>query len=122
MPYMTIKLADYPEIKALVQAADPKYKKHSATVWVAETVTLSGTYWDGGSRSTYAAVNIATKRVGPAPQYDPPQFGGPRQPPKVELPRGAVIIETGFFCGKPRTATVYVRPEDVFPTLPGMSS
>lgn len=108
----TYVLKDVPSLKALINVALP-YRKTKAFVTLADTVTLSGTYWDGGSRSTYTAVNIATLRVATAKQYNPPQFGGPTMAPKVELPPGVAIVEHGTFCGKPSTARVYVRPQDL---------
>jgi hypothetical protein len=110
----------HPELLRVIRAADSKYKKHKAILVVSESVTLSGTYWDGGSRSSYCAVNLETLRVGPAPQYNPPQFGGPRSDPKCDIPVGVVIVKLGTFCGKQATATLYVHPENVAKLLPGV--
>ena len=106
----TVMLKQHPEILRVIRAADPTYKKTKAFVFTRESVTLSGTYWDGGSRSTYTAVELATGRNKGAPQYAPPQFGGPRQSPEVQIPHDVAIVETGVFCGKTATATVYVHP------------
>lgn len=114
----TIKLSDYPEIAKLVRAVDSTYRKHNAYIWVRDSVALDGTYWDGGSRSTYHAINLATRKVGAAPQYAPPQFGGPRETPQVPLIPGAAIVETGVFCGKTATVKVYLHPADVAHLLP----
>jgi hypothetical protein len=95
-----------------VRAAAPNYRKRSARIRVANTVALHGTYWDGGSRSTYTAVDLATARCIDAPQYAPAAFGGPSQAPVVEVPLGVAIIESGVFCGKPATACVHIRPEN----------
>jgi hypothetical protein len=116
--FKTIDLKTAPELRQLVQAADPTYKKHKVMLRITPRVTLSGTYWDGGTRSTYTAVNLSTKTASGAPQYDPPQFGGPRSTPEVELPQGACIVETGIFCGKTATATIYLNPADATPFLP----
>lgn len=109
----TVNLKQHPEILRAIRAADPTYRKAKAFLFVRESVTLSNTYWDGGSRSTYTAVDLATGRNKGAPQYAPPQFGGPRQAPEVELPADVVIVETGIFCGKTATATVYVNPANM---------
>ena len=106
---MAIDLKNAPEIKRIVLAADPSYKKHKAIVTFADHITISGTYWGGGSRSTYTAVNINTLATGSAPQFNPPQFGGPKTDPKVEIPEGIAIVETGFFCGKVMIACVTLR-------------
>jgi hypothetical protein len=115
----TINLSDSPELAKLIRAADSTYKKRTAYVHVRADVTLSGTYWDGGSRSTYHAVNLATRKVSAAPQYSPPQFGGPIADPTVSIPAGAAIVRTGTFCGKPATAAVYLNPADVSHLLSG---
>ncbi len=115
---MTVKLADHLDVRDMIRAADPAYRKTSARIHVTDSVTLSGTYWDGGSRDTYTAVNLSTRRAISAPQYDPPQAGGPQAAPTVTLPAGVAIVRTGVFCGKPATATVYVRAADIAPLLP----
>lgn len=108
----TVELSKQPEFKIVIQAADATYKKRKAFFSVRESVQLSGTYWDGGSRSTYTAVRLSDGYALGAPQYDPPQFGGPRQAPTVSIPSGVAIVETGVFCGKTAIAHVYVNPTD----------
>ena len=115
--YKIIQLKGAPEIRRVIQAADASYRKTSAMLTVQSRVTLSGTYWSDGSRTTYHAVEIATGRVLPAPQYDPPQYGGPRQDPTVDIPDGVAIVATGVFCGKTATASVYINPRTVTPAL-----
>lgn len=109
----TIELAQQSEFKRVIQAADRTYKKRKAFFYVRESVTLDGTYWDGGSRSTYTAVRLSDGFSLGAPQYAPPQFGGPATAPCVQIPPGVAIVETGYFCGKTSTASVYVNPADV---------
>lgn len=118
MPMQTIELAKYPDIARVIRAADPSYRKKNAFVSVREKVSLDGTFWDGGSRSTYTAVNLATFASAGAPHYSPPQFGGPRVTPEVPVPEGFVIVETGIFCGKTATAHVSVNPANVTKLLP----
>lgn len=75
-----------------------------------EKVVLSGTYWDGGSRSDYFLVDLKTMQARPLAHYSPPQFGGPREDPAVELQPHQAVVEAGVFCGKPSTPTVYFHP------------
>lgn len=103
-------LKNAPEVKRVIQAADPSYKKHSAVLVQCESVELHGTYWDGGSRYTYTAVELATFRVKDAPQFNPPQFGGPQSSPVVTIPEGIAIVKTGTFCGRTASATVFINP------------
>lgn len=114
-----VNLKAHPEVKAIILAADPTYRKREACVLVQESVSLYGTYWSGGSRSTYAAVDLATKAIGQAPQYAPRQFGGPATTPTCDIPQGVAIVRTGIFDGKTATAYVYVNPRDVTPALCG---
>jgi len=89
-------------------------------VTLSEKVELYGMFWDGGSRNEYRAVELATGKT-IAPMWEatnPPQFGGPRQAPIVELPKGVVIVEHSCFCGKDMGLTIHARPDDYQPMLP----
>ena len=107
----TVTLSDFPEISKLIKRALITYKKRKAFVQCRTKVELSNTYWDGGSRSTYVVVNLTTGKI----TYDsfavlPPQFGGTT--PTIELDNDTAVIETGIFCGKPATASVFVNAEN----------
>ena len=103
----TVTLSGFPEIARLMPAG---YKKRKAFIQSREKITLSNTYWDGGSRSSYTIVNIATGQITTCAQHAPPEFGG--KTPVVEIDNDIAIIETGVFCGKPATASVFVSPEN----------
>lgn len=109
---------EYPELLAVIRAAFPSYRKHKVIVSVTDSVELAGTFWDGGSRSSYVAVELASNRSKGAPQYAPPQFGGPRVAPRVTLPVGVAIVECGTFQGKPATAHVFIHPDNATKFLP----
>ena len=106
----TVTLAGYPEIARLIKIAASGYKKRKAFIQSREKITLSNTYWDGGSRSSYTVVTLSTGQITPCPQYSPPEFGG--FTPSIAIDNDTVIIETGIFCGKTATASVYVSPEN----------
>lgn len=110
---LRVTLRTAPELARIIRAADPTYRKREASILAREYCTISGTYWDGGSRSTYHAVDLATLRQLPAPQYAPPQFGGPATDPQVSIPEGVAIVCTGVFQGKPATARVYLNPANM---------
>lgn len=110
---MIISLAQNPEIREVVRAVHPKYRKHNVILYDALSLELGGTYWDGGSRWIYDAVNLSTRRVESAAQYAPPQFGGPVNAPRVDIPEGVAIVRTGIFCGKPAVVTVFVNPANM---------
>jgi hypothetical protein len=108
----TITLKTAPEVSAIIRAADPSYRKQKAALYARESLALSGTYWDGGSRNTYTAVDLSTLRAVAAPQFDPPQFGG-GDTRTVAIPEGIAIVRTGVFCGKTAYAAVYLNPANM---------
>jgi hypothetical protein len=103
----TVTLSGFPEIARLMPRG---YKKRKAFIQSREKITLSNTYWDGGSRSSYTIVNIVTGQITTCAQYAPPEFGGIT--PVIKIDDDIAIIETGVFCGKPATASVFVSPEN----------
>jgi hypothetical protein len=106
---LTIKLAENKQLAALIKKVDSTYRKREAWVYIEPTLTLSNTYWDGGSRSDYHAVNLLTGQISTMQRQAPPQFGGKHYAASVDIPDNVAIIETGYFCGKTATAKVYVN-------------
>jgi hypothetical protein len=117
----TINLKLAPEVKAVIQAAFPGYKKHSAFLSEFSSVSINS-YWDGGSKSYYALVELATNRTkalptSTHPYYDLNGANGSNQDVTVQngvvtlnrLPEGFALVENGTFCGKPATAHVWVN-------------
>ena len=87
-------------VKRLARAVFPHYRGRKFSFQVVETVALTGTYWDGGSRSSYGGVSLADYSAATVPQFEPPQFGGPTQAPTVEVTPGMedekiVLLFTG---------------------------
>jgi hypothetical protein len=109
---MIVDLKDYPRLKNQVLRAVPTYRKHKAIIVFTTGVEMHDTFWDGGSRSSYSFFNTANGTQVFAPQYAPPQFGGPRVAPRMELVPGTLGISTGIFNGKTATATVFLHPDD----------
>ena len=107
-----------PNIQRLARAVFPSYRGRKFSFEVADSVALTGTYWDGGSRSSYGGVNLSTFQAASLPQFDPPQFGGPIQTPKVEVRPGMAIVEHSIFRGRDAGITFYVHPSDAPQLLP----
>lgn len=116
IPPTPVTTAD-PTVKAILRAIGSKQRK--AYIREATEVTYSGTYWDGGSRSEYTAVRLTDMSAVHGPQFNPPQFGGPQRDPVVAVPPGIVIVEHGYFCGKPSRPYINVNPADMTKMLPG---
>ena len=88
-------------------------KKRKAILAKPKTaVPISGTYWDGGSRSDWFLINLASMKAVPLAHQNPPQFGGPKEDPIQPLEPGYALICAGVFCGKPATPVVYFHPEE----------
>jgi hypothetical protein len=100
-------------LRNIVSAGGPQYRKHAVIVHIGTSAELYGTYWDGGSRSTYTLVDV--RRIGAIrtlPQYAPPQFGGPMTAPQVPIEPGKAILKRVFFRGKPSTASLTMSQSD----------
>ena len=107
-----IDLKDYPKIKAVIKAVDPKYKKRSAFLIVTDSVCNYGSYWDSGSKkSMYVVSGSGNVTLAPGPNA-PPMFGG-GEPVKIDVPINGFIVTTGIFRGKTAKATVYTREDEL---------
>ena len=106
---MTLPISANPTIKSIAQLVS---RKRSCMVSFTEKVAYSDTFWDGGSRSQYTAVELATLKTVHGPQFAPPEFGGPRSELIVPLPRGFCIVKHGTFMGKPAIPHIHIRPDD----------
>lgn len=98
----------------IAKAAFPGWKGRKLRVERRETVTLSGTYWSGGSKNEFVAVELATMRTSPADARlgDPNAFGGIGDScPTIGIPVGFAIVEHVIFRGKDLGCRVYMAPE-----------
>jgi hypothetical protein len=138
MAYTSVKLKDAPEIKRLVLAAFPSYRKLNASLSVFYGNVNINSYWDGGSRSEYAIVDLATMQRKSLPTRTHPYFDVAARGMinaedsiiKVDhvgnvelkvLPEGFALVEAGTFCGKPATAHVYLNAANMAKLLPGVA-
>lgn len=104
-----VQLKDRPDLKAIVKAVDPKFRRQKAFLRSGvDRVCIRGTYWDEGSITDYHLVNIATLRVTPIPRQAPPQFGGAAVDPMQCLQAGECVVATGVCQGLPATPVIYM--------------
>ena len=98
-----------PQFRDLMRRAVPSYRRHEIIVHPTTSVTLSGAYWDGGSRSEWFKVDRNGVRTGYPGGH--PGYGGP--PEKVvTLGQGFLVMEDGVMCGKRATLTFYGTEQD----------
>lgn len=121
----TVALNTNPQLRDIVRAAFPAYRKRDART---DTFSPNGqninSYWDGGSRDEYAVVHVPTLRTKPLPTSTHPYFDvagrGMANNETADvvsdrrgnvtlkrLPPDFVLVRAGTFCGKAATATVY---------------
>jgi hypothetical protein len=76
-------------------------------------ITLGGTYWDGGSRTTWHAYDFQSHSLVPLPQNDPVEYGGaPAHTVHLDrLPDGVVIVAHDIVCGKDRGLRLFPATE-----------
>jgi hypothetical protein len=80
-------------------------------------------YWDGGSKDEYRLVHLVTGQVWHAPtshpHFDRKEDGSRCGGLEIrELPENVALVSGGYFCGKPATITVHLRPENMVKMLP----
>ena len=135
-------------IQRLARAVFPSYRGRKFQLRATETVTLTGTYWDGGSRSEYGGVNLSTFRAANLPQFDPrfpyqpaygtllvgreglqgfvgftfdPEFGGPASAPKIDIRPGMAVVKHSISAGRDTGITFYIHPSDAPSLLPELA-
>jgi hypothetical protein len=128
----TLTLKQAPDIARIVKFAFPDYRKKKAFLSVfSSTYGVNiNSYWDGGSRSEFAVVNMETGERLALPTRTHPFYevrnkgmantenqhvtidGGGNITLKF-LPEGFALVEAGAFCGKPATAHVFLPAENM---------
>jgi hypothetical protein len=94
------------------------YRKKKVSVCATKSVTLCDLNWSGGTKSEYHAVGLNSGKI-VSPKLDgPAPWDNRTEGATIALPVDVIIVRTGWFCGKPSTMTIYVRPENM-PALIG---
>lgn len=86
---------------------------------IAERVTIpaSAGNWDGGSRQTFALLDMTTGESVPASDNVSAPWD-PRQDRVIELRPGYCVREHSIFCGKDMGLRFYVHPDNAAKLLP----
>jgi hypothetical protein len=126
----TVTLKSAPEVKAVVLAAFPAYRKQSAFLSAFGGGLSINSYWDGGSRTEFAVVELASLQRKSLPTRTHPYFdvavrgltnteNADLEVDRVgnvtlkRLPEGFALVAAGTFCGKAATAHVYLNPANM---------
>lgn len=112
--YYTDKKTD-PFLAKVLAVAFPACKKTQYKVCATEKVYITGTYWSGGCRNSFVAVNLLTLEKVNLPHFNPPQFGGPSEDPYFDLSTQSVpvgIVELSNV-GMSEYITFHLHPHNV---------
>lgn len=105
-----------PMVRRIVAATYPQYRGRKYRLRVAERVNAAS-YWDGGSRSYFVFLDLATMEARQAPAqsaFDQEVKGLDVAP----LGQNVVCVEHKIFCGRDMGITIHVHPNEVAPLLP----
>lgn len=105
---MNTIFTDAPEVRAICLAAFPDYSGRKFSVDAFHGPRRIISMWSGGSRDTYALVNILTLQTIPIGQG----IGD-----LDELPAGAALVQHTIFNGRDLGCRVHVHPENLTPLL-----
>ena len=95
------------------------YRKRDVYIRAADSVTLIDLNWSGGTRSIYSIRTIDGAWVNDTSRYSAlAPWSNRAEGVKLPIPAGFVVVETGYFCGKPMTATICVHPSNMPQLLP----
>lgn len=102
------------DVKAIIKATFPNYRKRDVYVKETDKVTLWDLNWSGGTRSEYRACTIEGKPLQNAVDMSlRAPWDNPYEGKEIKIPEGYVVVEGGHFCGKPRNLYINVNPGNV---------
>lgn len=106
---VAVQLSSNPKVKAFVKKAFPDYRKREVVfnVGAGQEVSLSGGYWDGGSRTEWFGIRPDGSRYALTYPTAPPQFGGGKVP-TVKVTDRDLVARGGSFAAKPVTLSFFV--------------
>ena len=102
------------EVKDIVAATFPDYRKREVNIEARESVTFHDLNWSGGTKAEYRACHITgatnDRRLDmgrPAP------WNNPYEGLTVQIPLDCIVVEGGYFCGQERMLRLYVHPANM---------
>ena len=102
----TITKQSNPAQWALIKQALPNYRKRKAFVSSSDSVELGGRYWSDGSRNDWIIIHpTGPEAVGSRNDFP---FTAPEK--VIALDSVIGVVCSGYFCGKPSTAHLYLKP------------
>ena len=108
-------------VDAIIRRTFPGYSGRKVQVRLTESVSFHGTQWDGGSRSDYLILDLATDKLVPIPEAP---FLAPSalHEGSHALSAGFVVAEHCLCCGKDIGIILHVNPATLGRLLPSIQS
>ena len=104
-------------IKAILKASFPDYKGRKVSIETGYIPQQLDSYWFEGSRDYYAFVQLDENFKCLQVHSNHPLFEK-NQPRELNgLPKGIVLVQHTYFCGKDAGITIYANKEDVTPLI-----
>jgi hypothetical protein len=114
----TVKLTKIPDyLKQMISRAYPDYRGRKVSLCPQSYPLNVKSYWEGGSRSYFTFMNLATGQV----QQMPAQSAFDQQikgSDSVMLPDGIACFERIYFCGKDLGIRIHLNPLNMAKLLP----
>lgn len=109
-----VNLSDNKRLQSLIKRAFPKYNKRQAMIRQCDKVqySLADICWDEGSKIEYVTIRLSTGQVEHIRSYANPLALG-NLTYTIDLDNDLIVVETGYFMGKPVTASVHCKNFDI---------
>ena len=102
------------DLKPLVKATFPKYRKRKVYINVTSKITFYDVNWSGGTKAEYRACTVEGKPIKAKVNMGiSAPWNNPFEGLQIDIPVGAVITESGYFCGHKRAITFHVHPDSL---------
>ena len=102
------------EIKHIINATFPGYRKREVIVEARETVTFHDLNWGDGTKSEYRACYVtgaaSDRRLD---MSRPAPWANPYEGLTLPIPIDCIVVEGGYFCGQERMLRLYVNPANM---------
>ena len=102
-----------PEVKQLALSAFPSYNGRKFSVEQFRGPMNLASCWDGGSKSDFVFVSLATGQHFSVEENGTPYSNGGKILQCSELPENVCLVEHRVFMGRETGVTIYVRPENL---------
>jgi hypothetical protein len=91
-------------------------RKREVRVVIGERVSFHNTFWDGGSKNTYRAVQLESGATANLITGSSP-WTAIAEGTSITLEPGIAIVEESVFCGKTMALRLYLHPANITPAL-----